>query len=670
GMFAFLNDSYEAQSWVYTDAQQNKRVEVLQGIQQLEDQIRREQPSWDQEMAAWAAQLAGSQPEWHAIVFDDMNSVSGLNHPTQEPDRSLLMKGHNSGDVYMIGEPSVQGVTGLRLELLNHGDLPFRGPGRSSLGTWGIREVEVWLQQPGSDSWEKQKLINPTADFSEPEQKHNEGKDASGPVSFLIDGADNTWWKADRGIGRRNAPSVAVMQFESPLDAPAGTRMKIAMRMTDMPGCCRFSLTTKASPSASNVDFDAVMAAAVPANKRSHNQQTALFAAWRKSIPQLQSINEQITALWDQYPQASTSVLHVAEREPEYHRPTYILKRGNWDQPEHAVAPHVPAAFHPLPESDEPPRLQFARWLVDPQSPLAARVAVNRVWQIIFGSGLVETSEDFGTRAPVPEYRDILDWLAVDFMEHNWSTKHLIRRITGSQTYQQTSRVTARLLEADPQNRLLTRGSRFRADAEIIRDSAMALAGLIHHKIGGPGVIPPVPQNVLDYNYVYPDYWKPAEAPERYRRTVYGFRKRSMPDPAMSTLDAPNADFACARRIRSNTPLAALTELNEPIFVECAQALALRILREGGPEDVARIDYAYQLCMARSPTAAERDVLMDHLAAQRQRIADGWLNAREVATGKAHLLPQLPENCTPQDAAAWTLTSRVLLNLDETMSRN
>ncbi len=162
---------------------------------------------------------------------------------------------------------------------------------------------------------------------------------------------------------------------------------------------------------------------------------------------------------------------------------------------------------------------------------MTARVAVNRVWQAIFGEGLVETPEDFGTRSPVPEQRELLDWLAVDFMEHGWSQKHLIKTIVTSATYQQSSAVSPALLERDPRNRLLARGPRFRADAEVVRDIALSASGLITHKLGGPGIIPPVPQNVLDYNYTYPSYWTPAQGPDRYRRTLYVFRKRSMPDP-------------------------------------------------------------------------------------------------------------------------------------------
>ena len=244
---------------------------------------------------------------------------------------------------------------------------------------------------------------------------------------------------------------------------------------------------------------------------------------------------------------------------------------------------------------------------------------MNRVWQAIFGVGLVETSEDFGTRAPVPEYRELLDWLAVDLVEHGWSQKHLIRTIVNSATYQQSSQGSPALLERDPHNAWLARGPSFRADAEVVRDIALSVSGLITHKLGGPSVIPPVPQNVLDLNFTYPTYWKPAEGPERYRRTLYGFRKHSMPDPVMSNFDAPNGDAACARRVRSNTPLAALTGLNEPIFVEAARALALRVLREGGRDDAQRADHAFFLCTARLPTSQERQAILDLVQSRRRR---------------------------------------------------
>lgn len=670
GMFAFLNNSYEAKSWVYSDPQLAKIDEIRSGIEAARTKIRQLHPQWQNELQAWQDSIVAQQLEWEPIVATELGSISGLNHPTQEPDLSLLMLGHTSADMFMIAQPALQGATGLRLEALTHGELPFRGPGRSDVGTFSVQELEVLIKKPGGQDWEKLKLVQATADFSQPEEKHDEGKRATGPVKHLIDGNDSTTWNSDRGIGRRNQPSVAVVQFEQPLDVPEGTQLKIALRMGDMLGCCRFSLTRAAAPTCPPIDHDAMLAMATAAQQRTATQQETLFDAWMRTLADAEGVQQEIDELWKQFPQAITSVLHLAEREPARRRTTHLLERGAWDKPLAAAEPLVPAAFHPLAESDEPPRLRFARWLADPRSPLTARVAVNRAWQAIFGAGLVETSEDFGTRAPVPEHREVLDWLAVDFMEHGWSQKHLIRTILTSATYQQSSLVTPQLLDLDPNNRWLARGPRFRAEAEVVRDIALSVSGLITHKVGGPGVIPPVPQNVLDYNYVYPAYWKPAEGPERYRRAVYGFRKRSMPDPAMSSLDAPNGDFSCSRRVRSNTPLAALTSLNEPIFVEAARALALRVLREGGSDDEQRSEYAFLLCVARQPTAAEKAALHQLLTSRRQRLAEGWLNVREITTGDPARLPELPPNSTPLEAAAWTIAARVLLNLDETITKN
>jgi hypothetical protein len=670
GLFAFLNNTYEAQSWVYTDEQLKQREELRGQIAEVEERIRAERPNWKQELQEWAQAITSTNAVWTPLDATELGTISGLNHPTQERDKSLLMKGHSSADVFMISVPKTDGVTGLRLETLPHRDLPHGGPGRSAMGTWAIHELEVFTRAPGNAEWSKQKLVNATSDFSEAEIKSADGKKSTGPVSFLIDGSDDTTWRADRGAEIRNQAGVAVVQFETPQNLADGTELKIAWRMGDMLGCGRFSVTTSPAPAAPPANHSAVLAMQIPEDQRIADQERSLFTAWRQSVAELKSQNDEISKLYQTMPVAATSILHVAEREPGNHRTTHLLDRGNWDQPLEAVEPHVPAAFHPFPENAPRNRLGFAQWLTDERSPLTARVAVNQVWQAIFGTGLVETSDDLGTRSAMPEYQDLLDWLAVDLMEHGWSRKHLIRTIVSSQTYQQSSRVSPDLLTNDPRNQLLARAPRFRADAEVIRDVALTASGLIHHKIGGPGVIPPVPQNVLDYNYVYPSYWTPATGAERYRRAVYGFRKRSMPDPVMSNLDGPNGDLPCARRIRSNTPLAALTVLNEPIFVEAARALALRVLKEGGTSDNTRADYAFVLCTSRPPSSEERSELLHLLQTRRQRLAEGWLNPREVVTGDPTKLPDLAHGTTPQDAAAWTLVCRVLLNLDETISRN
>ncbi|MCH2113298.1 MAG: PSD1 and planctomycete cytochrome C domain-containing protein [Pirellulales bacterium] len=670
GMFAFLNNSYEAQSAVYSDDQYLEIAEIMKDIQATEEQIKQRVPDWEAALSEWADRLVAKEVPWSPIVATELGSTSGLNHPTQLPDHSILMLGHVNGEVFMIAQPEASGATALRLEVLPHGDLAYRGPGHSADGTWGLQELEVFVRRPDQTEWEKLKFVAASADFSEPEKKSEDEKIVSGPVQLLIDGSTQTMWKADRGPAHRHQASLAVVQFDGPLDLPPQTEWKVVLRMGAMVGCCRVSWTREPKPTAQAVDYAAVLAAQVPAKERTSAEQASLFAAWRKVLSECDDLNRKIDSLWDGLPSPLTSVLHLARREPEHRRHTYLLERGVWDQPQRPVKPHTPAILHPLPTTEAPDRLTFARWLASDRSPLTARVAVNRIWQAIFGEGLVLTPEDFGTRAPVPEYRDLLDWLSVDLMQNNWSQKQLILRVVTSATYQQSSHTSPELLQRDPRNRLLTRGPRFRCDAEVVRDIALSTAGLLQQQLGGPPIIPPVPQNVLDYNYQYPSYWKPATGPDRYRRALYGFRKRSMPDPVMSAFDGPNGDVACAHRVVSNTPLAALTGLNETIFVEAARALALRVLREGGDADIARADYAFRLCTARTPNAAERTEILNLLSSHRKRLADGWLNPREIATGDTDKLPDLAAAVTPQDLAAWTLVARVLLNLDETISKN
>jgi hypothetical protein len=694
GLFAFLNNTYEAQSWVYSDEQQKAIAKLHEGIAEVENRLKKAHPDWATRLAAWEAQELArlKQTEWTVVKAVDTHSSSELNHPSVLPDGSILTLGHRtvSGDVHLFAEPKVEGVSGIRLEILTHGDLPFGGPGRSYKGTWALTELTVDAKKPGSDQWERLKLANATSDFEEatggmePEwenkSRDKDNRRLRGPAAFLADGDDNTAWRADRGTGRRNTESVAIAQFGEPLTLPPGTRLKIGLltnhggddngpKNTQI-GRFRVSLTRSPDPKAGRTPYAAVLAMQTPPANRTREQAKAIFDGWRATVPDLKSFNDEIDKLWKTHPEALTSVLHLTERTPDNERQTHLLDRGAWDQPKEVVAPHVPAALHPLPEGATPSRLTLAKWLTDSRSPLTARVAVNRLWQALFGTGIVETADDFGTRAPEPSHRELLDWLAVDFMEHGWSQKHLLRTLVTSATYQQGARVTPELLERDPQNRLLARGPRFRAEAEVVRDIALSASGLLSDKLGGPSVFPPVPASVLEYNYVKPAYWEPAEGADRYRRALYVFRKRSMPDPALNAFDAPTGDAACTRRPRSNSPLAALTALNETIFVEAAQALALRILREGGPDDDARANHAFRLCTSRPPADGERRALLKLLASQRERLAKGELKAGDIAFSPFSKATDIPANATPNEIAAWAIVARVLLNLDETVSKN
>jgi hypothetical protein len=338
------------------------------------------------------------------------------------------------------------------------------------------------------------------------------------------------------------------------------------------------------------------------------------------------------------------------------------------------VTAGVPEFLHPLADPKAPAdRLTLAKWMVDRRSPTTARVFANRIWQAYFGTGIVATPEDFGLQADAPSHPELLDWLAVEFMDGSdgsspWSIKHLHRLIVTSATYRQESRVTPQLLEKDPQNRLLARGPRLRVEGETVRDIALSASGLLNPKLGGPSIFTPAPS----FLFLPPASYGPlnlvdAEGSDRYRRALYTFRRRSTPYPMLQAFDVPNGDASCVRRAHSNTPLQALTTLNEPIFMDCARALAARTLKDGGPSDAEKLTYAFRLCVSRLPDDREKTTLTDLLARQRKRIAAHEVDAVETATGKKD--GTLPEGLKADDVAAYAIVARVLLNLDETITK-
>jgi hypothetical protein len=270
-----------------------------------------------------------------------------------------------------------------------------------------------------------------------------------------------------------------------------------------------------------------------------------------------------------------------------------------------------------------------------------------------------------------PSHPELLDWLAVEFVEGGWSLKNLHRLIVNSATYRQSARATPALLARDPYNRLLARGPRFRVDAEIVRDIALTASGLLDPTIGGPSAFPPAPAFLFQPPASYgPKVWNEATGPRRYRRALYTFRYRSVPYPMLQSFDAPNGDFACVRRSRSDTPLQALTTLNEPIFLECARALALRTVRDGGSTDAERLAWAFRRCLARPPTEAETSALLGLLDRQRRHFEQPGAEPWSLAADDPNRPPQLPQGTSPAQLAAWTAVSRVLLNLDETITKS
>jgi hypothetical protein len=313
-------------------------------------------------------------------------------------------------------------------------------------------------------------------------------------------------------------------------------------------------------------------------------------------------------------------------------------------------------------------RLDLARWLVDPKNPLIGRVTMNRFWQAYFGKGLVETENDFGTQGSFPTHPELLDWLAMEFISpegseaKGWDQKALHRLIVTSATYRQSSRHRPDLDQRDPSNRLLGRQTRLRLEGEVIRDEGLAASGLLNRKIGGPGVFPPQPAGVFRFTQV-PREWKPTTGPDRWRRGLYTYFWRAAPHPALMVFDAPDAAGTCTRRVRSNTPLQALTLLNDEAFLEFAQALAWRVLQEKSSSDTERLQYLFRLCLCRHPSAKENQRLEQLLELQRREFE------KKPQEARALLPAQLPGQTNVPERAAWTAVARVLLNLDEFITR-
>ena len=411
---------------------------------------------------------------------------------------------------------------------------------------------------------------------------------------------------------------------------------------------------------------------ATPRENRSRQQTERIFSYWRTTVPGWREANDRIEALWSEHPVGTTQLVALQRDEP---RSTFRLERGEFLNKREKVDTGVPGFLHPLTESSGPPRLRFARWLVQRDSPTAARAMVNRVWQSYFGTGLVNTPEDLGVQGETPSHPGLLDWLAVEFMDSGWSLKQLHRHIVCSSTYRQSSAVPSDLHARDPDNRLLTRGSRFRVDAEVVRDLALAASGLLTRTLGGASVYPPAPDFLFNPPASYgPKAWSLDHGADRYRRGLYTFRFRSVPYPVLQNFDAPNGDFSCVRRARSNTPLQALTTLNEELFLECARALALRTVTDGGQDDRQRIVFAFRRCVSRLPEDREVEVLARFLDAQRMRFRAGGAEVWPEILGEAEKSRETLESClrgrdTVADVAAWTALARVVLNLDETITK-
>ena len=349
--------------------------------------------------------------------------------------------------------------------------------------------------------------------------------------------------------------------------------------------------------------------------------------------------------------------------EMKARKPAHVLMRGDFRQPGEEVEPDVPAIFPRLPTNQPRNRLGLAYWLTDPSHPLVSRVIVNRLWKQLFGTGLVKTLGDFGTQGERPSHPELLDWLAADFVEHGWDIKRLQKLIISSSTYRQSSANRRRYEDQDPDNRFLCRAPRFRLSAEEIRDSALSISGLLNPSIGGPSVFPYQPANYLSS---IGKGWKESEGGSLYRRGLYTFWRRTMLYPSFQIFDAPSREFCSVNRPRTNTPLQALVTLNDPAFVEAARVFAQRVLSRKEDSDPQRLRLAFMMATSRAPDKSEMRILTETLSEQRNEFTAHPERANEFITnGKS--LPS--SDYDPVELAAWTSLGSILLNLDETISR-
>ncbi|HXJ60176.1 MAG TPA: DUF1553 domain-containing protein [Verrucomicrobiae bacterium] len=372
----------------------------------------------------------------------------------------------------------------------------------------------------------------------------------------------------------------------------------------------------------------------------------------------------------------------MQELAADKHRRTRLLNKGNFLDPGEELSPGLPASFGQWPEDAPSNRIAVARWLLSPDNPLTARVAVNRFWSQMFGTGMVETEEDFGTQGQLPTHPELLDWLAITFRDgvkpgsdqesdspgrsSAWDMKALLRLIVTSATYQQSSRPSTKALAQDPRNRLLSRYPRRRLDAETVRDQALFVSGLLSPKIGGPSVYPPQPPGLWKAAFNGERTYETSKGEDRYRRGLYTIWRRTIPYPSMATFDAPSRETCTLRRLPTNTPLQAYVTLNDPVFVECAQALGRRLLQEGGQTPAERIRLGLRLALARPGQEEQIQSLLALYASEIAHYQKNEEDARKLATEP---IGPLPDGVTPAEAAAWTVVGNVLLNLDGVLTK-
>lgn len=623
-------------------------------------------------------ELKKNEAPWTLLDPSEVKSSGGAKF-TKQPDGTYLASGPNAAhDVYEITAAIRPGqFTGLLLECLPDASLPNKSLGRYPNGNFVLTRVEAEITAASLKEPLQAKIAKVAADYSQ--------KDWG--VQHILRGNATKGWAVDGPT--KPEPRRAMFVVETALAVPEDATLTVRLHHTaiNQHNIGRFRLSATALPT-STIALDGQQvpdrlrqALEIEPAKRSAEQQAAIVSFYRVSVDSsvkqaetaVATIQKRIEAI-----RAAGPTVMVMREGPV--REAFRLNRGEYDQRGEKVTAGLPASLPPLPAGATANRLTLAQWIVSAENPLASRVWVNRAWEKFFGVGLVKTSENLGSQADYPSHPELLDWLACEFRESTvmpavagqaaqpWDMKALQKLIVMSATYQQSSQVTAAMLERDPENRLVARGPRIRLAGEVVRDQTLAAAGLLTRTIGGPSVRPYMPAGVWDETSRYGDLrgYKHEKGEGLYRRTMYTIWKRTAAPPTMLLFDAPSREVCTVKRSRTNTPLQALALLNEVTFVEAARKLAERMLSEGGATPDERLTFGYRATIGRAPTAQEMSVLKEGLTADWERFKKDAPAAQKLLNfGDAKSPPMLD----PAELAAYTLTANVLLNLDEFITR-
>jgi mono/diheme cytochrome c family protein len=648
------------------DASQEARLDALsaevESARRSLDERSRQEPrtAWEEAMRSRRS------PAFRTLEPVEATSANGTRVLIQGNDFSVIASTahgpHPERDTYTIRyRTELSGLTALALEAVTFEELPGGGPGRDPRGGFVISEMEV-----RDARGKRRRLRHPSSSV----------RDGNGLSALAaVDGrTEEGGWgiEAADGEGQR-----LVVELREPLGAGGETTLTLVLHQNAGEGRTlgRFRVAGTTDPLPVRIeagpepDGETRAALAVPEAQRTEAQHEAVMAFHRRSSPLLAAERARLRAAEQEreaFQRTVPSAFVTTRQEPDTVR---VLARGNWqDDSGEVVAPAVPHFLPPLPAGTaRPGRLDLARWLTARENPLTARVLANRLWKLGFGHGLARTVEDLGAQGEWPTHPELLDWLAAELVEGGWDVKRALRTIVTSATYRQDSRPTPALLERDPANRLYARQSRFRLDAEMVRDNALAVAGLLSPRVGGPSAHPYQPAGFWAHLNFPPREWDDSPGEDQYRRGLYTWWQRTFPQPSLAAFDAPSREECTGERVRSNVPQQALVLLNDPTYVEAARVFAERILREGGPDAASRVRFAYARALGREPRGGERRVLVELLSkAHAQYARDPAAARRLAASGQAPAARDLD----PVALAAWTQVARAILNLPELVTRS